>query len=116
MPRPIVEEQPEIQIADADKGCLVKMNNGERCARPIYSAPAGVDKIPICLMHSHDTKKDDTAFQLEFESILREAGEGTADFTEFVFPMASYLGQKFKQLCIFRQATFTQYANFGLAT
>ncbi len=55
------------------KGCPAKMDN-RTCGRPIYDAPSGVDEIPVCLMHSRDSKKSDSDFQGEFERILAEAG------------------------------------------
>jgi uncharacterized protein YjbI with pentapeptide repeats len=87
-----------------------------RCGRPIYNAPPGIDKTPVCLMHSHDLNKDDGAFQAEFERILKEAGEEGADFTYFVFPSAKYSGRKFAAMCRFVEVTFTQAANFSGAT
>ena len=56
------------------------------CGRPIYNAPHGINKTPVCLMHSHDPDKDDGASQAEVERILPDAGKITADFREFVFP------------------------------
>jgi uncharacterized protein YjbI with pentapeptide repeats len=116
MPGAVVAEQPETQVAEAEQGCPVLMYNGQRCDRPIYRAPAGVDKEPVCLMHSHDPEKDDAAFQAEFERILRDAGEGVADFTRFVFPTANYRGREFRATCIFHHTTFTQDAHFAQAT
>jgi hypothetical protein len=102
--------------AEGDQGCPVVMDHGRRCGRAIYNAPAGIDKTPVCLMHSHDRNKDDGAFQAEFDRILKEAGEGVADFTHFVFPSANYRSRKFSAMCLFVEATFTQDANFFEAT
>ena len=88
------------------------MYRGRRCGRLPYSAPAGVNERPVCLMHSRDPDKDYAEFQREFERILEEAGEGEADFTRFVFLAANYLGKEFNAQCIFREAKFTQWADF----
>jgi hypothetical protein len=102
--------------AEEDQGCPVERYDRGRCGRPIYNAPAGIDKTPVCLIHSRDPKKDDAEFQKEFERILKEAGEGVADFTHFVFPSANYSGRKFAATCRFGGATFTQVGNFSDAT
>jgi uncharacterized protein YjbI with pentapeptide repeats len=116
MPEALVAEQPETQVAEAKQGCPVPMYEWRRCGRPIYAAPAGVDKEPVCLMHSHDPNKDDAAFQAEFERILRDAGEGVADFSRFVFPTANFSGRKFQPACMFVETTFPQNAYFFEAT
>jgi hypothetical protein len=67
-------------------------------------------------MHSRDPNKDDAAFQVEFERILKGAGEGLADFTRFVFLSADYRRRKFAAICRFVGATFTQDADFIAAT
>jgi len=102
--------------AEGDQGCPIEMYAGRRCGWPIYNAPPGIDKTRVCLMHSHDPNKDDAAFRVEFERILKAAGEGLADFTGFVFPSANYGGRKFGARCVFQHATFTQDAMFGGAT
>src|SRR5712692_9224157 len=105
------EQTPKSKRAHArqDKGCPVHMYDDRRCGRPIYRAPKGMDKEPVCLMHSHDPDKDNAAFQAEFERILDEAGdEGIADCSWFVFPEAHYGGREFKAKCVFFNATFTQ--------
>ncbi|OFW31426.1 MAG: hypothetical protein A3J28_07195 [Acidobacteria bacterium RIFCSPLOWO2_12_FULL_60_22] len=121
---PGTAERQQPEAAEAE-GCPVdtfepnvwyKGKKRKRCGRPPYSAPEGVDKRPVCLMHSRDPNKDNDAFQQEFERILEEAGEGEANFTLFVFPRADYAGREFKARCIFGDATFTQRANFIGAT
>jgi hypothetical protein len=97
-------------------GCPILMHDGGPCGRPIHKAPTGVDKTPVCLMHSRDPHKDDCAFQAEFQRILEEAGEGIADFTHFVFPSANYSHRKFAARCMFQHATFTQGAHFTRVT
>jgi uncharacterized protein YjbI with pentapeptide repeats len=113
MPEAVVAEQPDTQVAEAEQGCAVAMYEGRRCGRPIYAAPSGVDKEPVCLMHSPDPDKDNQAFQEEFERILREAGEGVADFSKFVFPTANYRSREFNVACIFSGAKFTRDAYFS---
>lgn len=115
MPDAVVAEQPATRKAEAEQGCPVKMYVGH-CGRPIYTAGSGVNKEPVCLMHSRDPDKDDAAFEAEFARTLRDAGEGVADFTKFVFPSANYRGRRFKPACIFLEATFTQGADFTDAT
>lgn len=116
MSDPEVQGQPETQIVEADQGCPVKMHEGRRCGRPIYAAPHKVDLKPVCLMHSHHRDKDNQAFQQEFERILRDAGEGVADFTKFVFLASNYSKREFKPACVFSGATFTRDAIFSDAT
>ncbi len=60
--------------------------------------------------------KDDAAFQEEFEAVLKAAGDGIADFTQFVFPRVNYGEKEFKAECVFRGATFSQNADFLRAT
>ncbi len=116
MPDPMLAEQPATETVEAEQGCPVEMDEWQRCGRSIYTAPAGLDEEPVCLMHSRDPNKDDAAFQQEFERILRDAGEGVADFTKFVFPTANYSYREFKPACIFEGATFTREADFIGAT
>ena len=112
------DEKPEQHGSGAEaneQGCPVKMDGGRRCGRPIYNAPAGVDEKPVCLMHSRDPNKSDQQFQKESERVLKDAKDGIADFTHFVFPSANYSGRTFEARCIFIYATFTQRANFRVA-
>ncbi len=87
-----------------------------RCGGPIHPAPEGVDKEPVCLMHSRDLQKSDEEFQKEFKRILKEAGTGIADFSGVVFPAANYPRRTFAAQCVFSNATFTQGADFSWAT
>jgi hypothetical protein len=93
------------------------MTNDQPCHRPSHQA-AGYDVQAFCLMHSRDPNKDNQAFQVEIEDILRKAegGEDVADFRGFVFVEARYLGRTFKPSCIFSGAIFTQEADFRGAT
>jgi hypothetical protein len=115
-------EQPEAPLrvsaeqAPAEDGCPVKMSGLRQCGRPVYAAPAGVDRLPVCLMHLEDPAKSDEEFQKEFERILAAAGDGVADFTRFVFPSAVYEKREFAARCIFSRATFTEAAIFYEAT
>jgi uncharacterized protein YjbI with pentapeptide repeats len=104
----------EAELAPAEQRCPVRMY-GPRCGRPIYAAPTGVDKRPVCLMHSKDLDKSHEGFQKEFERILA-AGDVVADFTRFVFPSVRCPDRKFVARCIFSGATFTQVADFSWAT
>jgi hypothetical protein len=109
-------ERAEAEEAPAEQRCPVVMHDRRGCGRPIYAAPAGVDKEPVCLMHSKDPAKSGEEFQKEFERILAEAGDGVADFTRLVFPSAAYQQRRFVARCIFSGATFAQPANFRGAT
>ena len=104
------------QSGGKTEGCLVKTYDDKPCGRPIHHAPAGVDEMPVCLMHSRDPGKDDVAFQTEFERILQMAADGWADFTWFTFPSAPYSGREVKAKCVFYRAKFTQDADFSHAT
>ena len=90
----------------------------ERCGRPTYAAPFGIDETPVCLMHSRDPQKSDSEFQQEFERILREATDRNevADFTRFFFTSAEYTHREFKTRCRFDHATFTQRSDFSKVT
>jgi hypothetical protein len=65
MPDTEEDKQTGNHETKGDQGCPVTMYLGRRCGRPIYSAPPGIDKTPVCLMHSHDPNKDDGAFERE---------------------------------------------------
>ncbi len=99
----------------AEGRCPVSMHDNQPCGRPLHHAPPGVDREPVCLMHSRDPEKSDAQFQEEFERILREAGDGLADFTGFVFPTSNYCDRLFTVECDFSDAEFTQKANFSVA-
>jgi uncharacterized protein YjbI with pentapeptide repeats len=101
-------EPPEEQ-----RRCPIKMSKvwlEQECGRPIHRFSG--DETPVCLMHSRDPQKSEEEFQKEFDSILNNVGERTANFTAFVFPAARYLQREFKAECLFTRATFTQDANF----
>jgi hypothetical protein len=102
--------------AQPSEGCAVKMDDNQLCRRPIHLA-AGIDGENLCLMHSRDPNKDNKDFQAEFEDILKnaEAEGGVADFQEFVFPEARYVGHRFNPTCNFTRATFTRGADFDVA-
>jgi uncharacterized protein YjbI with pentapeptide repeats len=116
MPDTEEDKQTGNHEAEGDQGCPVEMHADQRCGRPIYNAAPSIDKTPVCLMHSRDPNKDDGKFQAEFDRILRDAGKGIADFSEFVFPSSDYRQREFKPVCVFRKATFTQHAVFDEAT
>lgn len=88
------------------------MHEGRRCGRPLYNAPHTVDDTPVCLMHSRDLSKDDEALQAEFDRILQDSGEGTADFCGFVFLGSNFSDREFEAHCLFIKAVFTREANF----
>jgi len=112
MADPQKTKQPDDREATKDKGCPVEMHDGKPCGRPIYNAPPDLDETPLCLMHSRDPNKDDTAFQAEFERIVRDAGGTPADFRRFVFLSANYSTREFTSRCVFSEATFVTDADF----
>ena len=126
-------EEPEKETAvsaaaegkSSEAGCPIRMATyrgfgGFRCGRTLHVAPDGLDEKPVCLMHSKDPGKQSgplfDAFWLEFETILKAAGEGEAHFERFVFPLLKFIGRKFEATCKFVDATFTQDADFVDAT
>ena len=113
----MAELQARIDLARPPEGCPVRMTNDQPCHRPSYQA-AGNDVKALCLMHSRDPNKDNKAFQVEIEDVLRKAetSGGVADFRGFVFVEAGYLGRTLKPSCIFSGAMFTQEADFRGAT
>ena len=114
----------ESAAAESDSGevgCPILMSVDElRCGRKLHIAPNGVDEEPVCLMHSKDPNKQSgplfDAFWLEFERILKDAGEGEAHFERFVFPQLDFRERNFKAVFRFDRATFTQEADFRSAT
>lgn len=64
-------------------------------------------------MHSRDPQKSDTAFQQEFERTLAAPDGGVANFSEFMFPSASYAKRRFSRRCIFNRAVFAGSADFS---
>ncbi len=103
--------------SEPPEGCPVQTSpESKPCGRAIHNAPAGVDKEPVCLMHSSDPSKNDAQFQQEFDRTLAEAGDGLADFSDFVFPSANYRRREFNARCQFLRATFERAADFGWAT
>ncbi len=98
-----------------DQGCPVEMYGGRPCGRPRYVWPDPSGARNACLMHSQRREEDEADFHKEFERILTEAGEGTADFTGFIFSNAEYRGREFLAHCIFDSAVFLGNAKFRKA-
>jgi uncharacterized protein YjbI with pentapeptide repeats len=108
---------------DGDAACAVWMNyfdGGLKCGRPLHNAPAGADPTPVCLMHSNDPGKQIgllfDEFRKQFETILKDAGDGSARCERFVFPRVDLRGHTIKAICQFVRATFTQEADFSGTT
>lgn len=99
------------------QGCAVKMQDGEPCSRPLYSAPDH-DTIPVCLMHSLDPIKNGINFKKEIENILAtaERTKNIADFQNFVFSTCDYYEATFSVACNFSYARFLKTADFGRTT
>ena len=120
-PAPVAPASTEAE-AESEARCLVEMGLylDQRCGRKLHTAPDGVDEQPVCLMHSEDPEKLSgalfNAFWSEFEKILEEAGEKEALFERFFFPRTNFSGRKFKAICRFTHATFSQGANFSRTT
>jgi uncharacterized protein YjbI with pentapeptide repeats len=93
-----------------------KFGTGSLCGRALHNAPRGVDIQAVCLMHSHDLKKQNgqlsSDFWHTFESILTAAGQGEARFDRFVFPKLDLHGRSFYAEMYFTDAIFTQGADF----
>jgi uncharacterized protein YjbI with pentapeptide repeats len=122
-----LNESAAAESDDGKAGCPFRMGYygvsglyNPRCRRNLHAATDGVDEMPVCLMHSRDPNKQSgplfDAFWLEFERILKGAGEGEAHFERFVFPQLNSRGKIFQAICWFDGATFTQDADFGEAT
>jgi uncharacterized protein YjbI with pentapeptide repeats len=115
-------DAPDVEEAEGEAVCPVKMglSSGPRCGHKLHAAPDGVDEQPVCLMHSKDPNKQSgplcKAFWLEFRNILENAGEIIADFKGFFFPNTDLIGEEFKAICQFDEATFMQDADFSGVT
>jgi len=88
------------QASTSGELCKVKMCRGDSCGRSIHHASSDVDKMPVCLMHSHDPDKSGEEFQAQVKRILEGAGDGDADLSGFVFPSANYQHRIFKAACL----------------
>ncbi len=124
------EEEPEKESDEStvwegeygEAGCPVWMGDFDdvRCGRKLYVAPDGVDKNPVCLMHSKDPGKQSGPlfdhFWPEFEKILECAGANKAHFERFVFPQLDLRGREIQAICLFSYATLTENADFSGAT
>src|SRR6266481_6998311 len=108
---PAESKSPTVEAQAAT--CPVRMSEGKPCGR--RSLGPLINGVPYCLMHI-PTGKDDAAFHAEFDRILRDAGDGVADFTRFVFPISNYPRRTFRAQCIFAQAVFKRVADFSGAT
>ena len=94
------------------QSCPIKMEAGA-CGRSIHTVPQGIDDVPVCLMHSKDPVKHTgnplySKFFLAFKDILKTAGQGTADFTKFVFPYLSLRSTSIDPECRFHEAVFEE--------
>jgi uncharacterized protein YjbI with pentapeptide repeats len=104
--------------AEPETGCPVRMGllAHQRCGRQLHSAPDGIDRQPVCLMHSNDERKQSwplfEEFRSNFERILEDAKDGLAHFEYFVFPRLELEGRTIKAMCRFVEATFSQDAVF----
>ena len=80
-----LDERAAAKGGKVEVGCLIEWGyRGPKCGRELHAAPDGVDEQPVCLMHSNDPGKHKQSgqlfekFWLEFERILKAAGEGAA--------------------------------------
>src|SRR5262249_21665896 len=103
---------PAVAVAK-DSGCPVSMMGGKRCGRPTWGPT--INGIAYCLMHI-PSGQNAAEFQVEIERILSTAGNGTADFTRFVFPRANYRHKQFQPECVFVGAEFHNRTEFNGAT
>jgi hypothetical protein len=114
------ENEPDESAAaegeSCETGCPIWLDSvlGLKCGRKLHIAPDGIDSTPVCLMHSMDPNKQSgplfDAFYFEFERTLEDAGEGEAYFEWFVFPRLNLRERKFRAMCRFDNAIFTQGA------
>lgn len=88
------------------------MRDGKPCGRSVIPDQIW-DGHYYCHMHLPNAGKDLGDFQVEFERIVHDAGDGVADFTEFVFPALLPRCREFTATCIFSRARFTRGADFG---
>ena len=88
------------------------MWDGKPCGRSVIPNQTW-DGHYYCHMHSPNRGKDLGNFQVEFERIVHDAGDGVADFTEFVFPALLPRRREFTATCIFSRARFTRRPDFG---
>jgi uncharacterized protein YjbI with pentapeptide repeats len=106
----------------SQKSCPVEMSDNKQCGRDLHAVGIGIDKRPVCLMHSQDPRKDTTAFWEEIKAILdgsskyHHSWKDRFDFGGFVFLAADFSHQEFVKLANFSDATFTQCADFRAAT
>jgi hypothetical protein len=100
-----------------EETCPVDMSDLEPCGRPIWDAPAGVDQVRVCLMHSHDRGKDQREFWKEIDAILQSKSRhhrptDRFDFKKFVFIEARFRNTWFGNSTTFLDATFLGNAYF----
>ena len=86
---------PEDEQSVKPGACPVDMWHGEPCGRITHKAPRGVDKEPVCLMHSLDPDKDKKEFRREIDAILNDESDyhphrNTYNFVSFFFPEADF--------------------------
>lgn len=98
--------------------CPVPMHDGEPCRRPIHRGPTGIDKAPVCLMHSRDLHKDPEEFTKEIQAIISSSSKykhaaNDHDFTRFVFLEVDFRKASFFGNAYFLESTFTQRADFS---
>ena len=117
------DESTEWEGEYGEAGCPIWMGeyHGDvRCGRELHVAPDGVDKKPVCLMHSKDPQKQSgpllDAFCSEFERVLGDAGQYLARFQRFVFPQLDLAGRYIEAICLFVETTFTRDADFRKVT
>ena len=104
-----------------EKTCQRPMSDLRRCGRPVHQAPEGIDKQPMCLMHSADPNKDPEEFQREVTAILEGKSahhrpKDKLEFTGFVFVHADFQGVTFPRETHFTGAEFIGEARFRGAT
>src|SRR2546425_2015105 len=77
------------------EGCSIVMADGMPCGRPFHKDQSGVDKRPVCIMHSLDTKKSvgdfgENIFAILHGGSLANRVTSRFDFTGFVFPEGDF--------------------------
>lgn len=112
---------PSVDPIAAFDGCPISMSDGKPCGRPLYKDRSGVDGQPVCIMHSHDMKKSPADVWENVLAILNRSSKANRltqryDFSGFVFLDTDFSQRKFDREACFKEATFTQFANFSKAT
>lgn len=108
-------------VKDTEPGkCPIQMSDRKACGRPILGLKPAGDEFSVCLMHSHDMKKNITQFENEIQRIINDTSPyseslTTYDFSFFVFPIADFFMKKLQKRTIFVGSKFIGFSGFQMA-